>query len=172
MTATHLRGERSHPVSTAALIGEHAHLATPGPGLGAGSGGPGALAVLLGPASEVGRAVLAKRPDVARAILDQWAALIPAGSLFLEIVNHRGPYRTPGSCGQAAGMLALAHDAGIPAVLTNAVRYATANGAVTADVLDAARRLVVLDSRHLDRTTDQGLPRQPRTDARSGHRSR
>ena len=159
VTATHLRGERGHPVSTTALIGEHAHLLCPAtePGTGPGGpGGPGAMAVLLGPASEVGRAVLAKRPDVARAVLARWQAVLPAGSLFLEIVNHRGPYRTPASRGHAANMLALAHEAGVPAVLTNAVRYATADGAVTADVLDAARRLVVLDSRHLDRTTNQG----------------
>jgi error-prone DNA polymerase len=53
-------------------------------------------------------------------------------------------------------MLALARQAGVPAVLTNAVRYLTPGDAVTADVLDAARRLVPLDERHLDRVSAEG----------------
>jgi error-prone DNA polymerase len=44
----------------------------------------------------------------------------------------------------------------VPAVLGNAVRHADRDGAVTVDVLDAARRLVALDRRHLDRTTAEG----------------
>ncbi|HEU5240367.1 MAG TPA: OB-fold nucleic acid binding domain-containing protein, partial [Ornithinibacter sp.] len=43
-----------------------------------------------------------------------------------------------------------------PAVLTAAVRHADPEQVRTVDVLDAARRLVVLDSRHLDRVTDAG----------------
>ncbi len=53
-------------------------------------------------------------------------------------------------------MLNLARQVGVPTVLTNAVRHATPDGAVTVDVLDAARRLVAIDSRHLDRTTSEG----------------
>ena len=45
---------------------------------------------------------------------------------------------------------------GCPAVLTNAVRHAEPGGAATVDVLDAARRLVALDTRHLDRVTTAG----------------
>jgi error-prone DNA polymerase len=58
-------------------------------------------------------------------------------------------------------MLAVAREAGIPAVLSNAVRHATRDGAVTVDVLDAARRLVPLDVRHLDRTTAEGYLASP-----------
>jgi error-prone DNA polymerase len=38
-----------------------------------------------------------------------------------------------------------------------AVRYATPDGGATVDVLDAARRLVPLDDRHVDRITSQGF---------------
>ena len=45
---------------------------------------------------------------------------------------------------------------GLGAVLTNAVRYAERRDAVTVDVLDAARRLVALDLRHLERRNAEG----------------
>ena len=45
---------------------------------------------------------------------------------------------------------------GVPVVLSNAVRYVDALDAPTADVLDAARRLVPLDARHVDRRTAEG----------------
>ena len=41
-------------------------------------------------------------------------------------------------------------------MLTAAVRHADPEQVRTVDLLDAARRLVVLDSRHLDRVTDAG----------------
>ncbi|GAB7191137.1 DNA polymerase III subunit alpha [Kineococcus sp. NUM-3379] len=138
---THLRGRRGHPVATGALVAAHA----------AGGG----LAVLLGPASEVGRAVLARRDDLARAALEHWRALLPTGSLYLEVVCHHGPARTPASLHSAARMLALAREAGVPAVLTNAVRHPDPSGAVVADLLDAVRRHVPLGERHVDRTTGQ-----------------
>src|SRR3712207_3567711 len=53
-------------------------------------------------------------------------------------------------------MLRFAAEHGVPVVLTNAVRYVDALDAPTADVLDAARRLVPLDLRHVDRRTAEG----------------
>ena len=144
---THLRGERGRPVASFASVAEHA-VGTPG--------GAGALVVLLGPDSEVGRAVLARRPDVARAVLARWAAALPPDALAVEVVCHHGPHGAPASVGHAARMLELARETGVPAVLTNAVRYVDARGAPTADVLDAARRLVPLDERHLDRVSAEG----------------
>jgi error-prone DNA polymerase len=145
VTATQLRGERGRPVSTSELIAEHARI-----------GELPALVVLLGPASEFGQAVLAKRPDVARAVLEGWRLALPAAALAVEIVYHRGPVGAPASLGHAARMLNLAQEAGVPSVLTNAVRHADPDGGTTVDVLDAARRLVALDARHLDRTTAEG----------------
>jgi error-prone DNA polymerase len=154
VTATHLRGERGRPVSSIDVIVEHARV-------GGTAGGPTALMVLLGPGSEFGRAALAKRPDVARAVLERWRSLLPADGLAVEIVHHRSRDGDPASRGHAARMLAVAREAGIPAVLSNAVRHATRDGAVTVDVLDATRRLVPLDARHLDRTTAEGYLASP-----------
>ncbi|HEY6793266.1 MAG TPA: DNA polymerase III subunit alpha [Kineosporiaceae bacterium] len=163
VSATQLRGERGLPVSTAALIAWHsvAPDGDAGPDAGAGGspglpGAPAALLVLLGPDSEVGRAVLARRPDLALAVLRSWQRMLPAGSLAVEVVCHHAPEGRPASLGHAARMLTLARQAGVPAVLTNAVRYATPDGAATVDVLDSARRLVPLDVRHVDRVSAEG----------------
>ncbi|MDN5795130.1 MAG: DNA polymerase III subunit alpha [Intrasporangium sp.] len=143
VTATHLRGERGRAVTTPALVAEHAR----------GDCSPGRLVVLLGPDSDVGRAVLAKRHTTARAALERWIALLPPGCVAVEVVCHGGPEGRPGSLGQAGRMLTLAHETGVRAVITAAVRHADRQDAPVADLLDAARRLVPLDARHLDRVT-------------------
>ena len=147
VTQTHLSGERGVPVTSAELIAEHAV----DPRTGAL-----ALVVLLGPGSDVGRALLARRPDRARMLLRQWVDLLPRGGVVIEVVCHGGPEGTPASLGHAARLLGLATEVGLPSVLTAAVRHADPGGAVTVDVLDAARRLVPLDARHLDRVTTAG----------------
>ncbi|EWT01851.1 hypothetical protein N865_12445, partial [Intrasporangium oryzae NRRL B-24470] len=153
VTATHLRGERGAPVTSARLLAEHARGAHPDQGP---ADGPGRLVVLLGPDSDVGRAVLAKRHTEARALLQRWVALLPRGATVVEVVCHGGPEHLPGSLGQAGRMLALAREVGVPSVITAAVRHADPQDAAVVDVLDAARRLVALDERHLDRVTTAG----------------
>jgi error-prone DNA polymerase len=135
-SATHLRGTRGEPVSSLALAAEHA---------------PG-LVALLGPDSPVGRALAAGRADVAAARLAAWRTVFGSGSLVLEVVHHRGR----GDRSRAQALLRFAAAEGVPVVLTNAVRYVDALDAPTADVLDAARRLVPLDARHVDRRTAEG----------------
>ncbi len=54
-------------------------------------------------------------------------------------------------------MAGVARQAGLTAVLSNAVRYADRRDAVTVDVLDASRRLVALDQRHVDRANAEGF---------------
>ncbi len=152
VSAMHLRGERGVPVATTALVGEHA--CSPAPAASSADDEP-ALTVLLGPDSEIGRAILARRADVARAVLAHWYDALPLGALAIEVVCHEGPPGTPASLGHAAAMLSFARQTGLPAVLTNAVRYTTPDGAITADVLDAARRLVPLSVRNTDRTTSR-----------------
>lgn len=147
VTQTHLNSERGSPVSSAELIAEHAV----DPRTAAL-----ALVVLLGPGSDVGRALLERRPDRARRLLHQWVDLMPRGGVVIEVVCHGGPEGTPASLGHAARLLGLATEAGLPTVLTAAVRHADPDGAVTVDVLDAARRLVPLGTRHLDRVTTAG----------------
>ena len=71
---------------------------------------------------------------------------------MLEVVHHRGQ----GDRSRAQAMLRFAAENGVPVVLSNAVRYVDALDAPTADVLDAARRLVPLAARHVDRRTAEG----------------
>ena len=151
VSATHLSGERGTPVLDLDLLAEH--LAGP---LGAGD-----LVVLLGPASELGTAATRRRDDLASEALAPWRELVPRENLLVELVSHRlgggaagwGPGTTP----HAARMAAVARRAGLGVVLSNAVRYADRRDAATVDVLDAARRLVALDRRHLDRGNAEGF---------------
>jgi len=137
VSATHLSGRRGQPVSTLELISEHA------------AGGD--LVVLLGPASELGRALARGRSDLARAHLARWRAVLAVGDLQLAVVHHRGP----GHATLAGRLTAFAHAEQVGAVLTNAVRYLDPADAPIADVLDAARRLVPLDLRHIERANAQ-----------------
>jgi len=138
VSATHLAGERGTPVTSLELVAEHAGAAAQA----------GALAVLLGPASELGRALGGKRPDLAEQHLTAWRDVLGADAVLVEVVHHRGL----GDAARAGRMLRFAHEHSASAVLTNVVRYADRSDAPTADVLDASRRLVALDARHVDRT--------------------
>ncbi|WP_230421227.1 DNA polymerase III subunit alpha [Actinomadura soli] len=130
VTAAHAAGERGKPLVTRQMVGAHAE----------------GLVVLLGPASDVGRAITGRRPDVAAARLDAWRA---TAETVIEIVDHHDRGDGP----RAARMLALAREAGVPAVLGNAVRYLEPSDHPVAQVLDVTRRLVPLDRRHLDDRT-------------------
>ncbi|MEX2971124.1 DNA polymerase III subunit alpha [Streptomyces sp. C184] len=112
------------------------------------------LTVLLGPDSEVGRALAAGRPDRAARLVAPWRELYGEG-LRLEVVDHGRPGSGPGSARLAARTLGFAVDQGIRAVLTNAVRYADPGQGPVADVLDSARRLVPVD-RHRPESWDGG----------------
>ena len=151
VSATHLAGERGSPVLDPELLAREL----------AGPLAAGQLIVLLGPASEVGEAVTRRREDLARAALAPWRELVPRENLVLELVSHRLPARGgswgPGTTPHAARMAGLAAGLGLGTVLTNAVRYADRRDAVTVDVLDAARRLVPLDHRHVDRGNAEGF---------------
>ena len=127
------------------------------------------LVLVLGPESEVGRALARRRPDLAEAALAPWRAVF-GRRLAIEVVSHRArdsalavtdlsgaPARGQAhSAAAAARALGFARAQGVPAVLTNAVRHATRDQAPVVDVLDAIRRLVPLDSRHLDRANGEG----------------
>ncbi|MFJ8982232.1 DNA polymerase III subunit alpha [Streptomyces sp. NPDC102282] len=104
------------------------------------------LTVLLGPASEVGAALAAGRPDRAAALLAPWREIY-GDALRLEVVHHGREGTGPGSLRLAARTVGLAAEQGVRAVLTNAVRYADPGQGPVADVLDSARRLVPVDPR-------------------------
>lgn len=104
------------------------------------------LTVLLGPDSDVGRALAAGRPDRAAKLLAPWREAY-GDALRLEAVWH-GHGRTgtgPGSLRLAARTVGFAAEQRVRPVLTNAVRYADPGQGPVADVLDAARRLVPID---------------------------
>ncbi|MFH8633154.1 DNA polymerase III subunit alpha [Streptomyces lydicus] len=107
------------------------------------------LTVLLGPDSEVGRALAAGRPDRAARLLVPWRELY-GDALRLEVVDHGRPGSGPGSPRLAARTLGFAVDQGVRAVLTNAVRYADPGQGPVADILDSARRLVPVDPHRPD----------------------
>ena len=98
--------------------------------------------VLLGPDSNLGRAILEEDRPTAAKILVQWRKSLPnPGALVIEICTHLTEPGTAYSLIQARRMLQLADNLGIPTVLTNAVRYVQPDDALTADVLDSARHL-------------------------------
>ncbi len=96
--------------------------------------------MLLGPASDVGQAVAARQPDLARRALERWRHLVPGTAVeVVDHLDHKSTFR-------AARLAELARDARVPAVLSNAVRYLDPAGSLAAQVLDAARHLVPLGS--------------------------
>jgi error-prone DNA polymerase len=115
------------PAVTPELVAEHA----------------AGLIVLLGPASDVGRAVAARRRDQARRRLDGWRSL--GCEAVVEIVDHLEHRSTV----NAVRLAELARDTGTAAVLANAVRYLDPADSPAAQVLDAARNLVPLGSPRL-----------------------
>ncbi|MGN6689272.1 MAG: DNA polymerase III subunit alpha, partial [Actinomycetales bacterium] len=97
------------------------------------------------------------RRDLAEREVRMWQQRLPhPHDVVLEAVSHCAAGAEVGSSVHAARTLALARAIDAPVVLTNQVRYADVADAPVADVLDAARRLVPLDPRHLDRRSAHG----------------
>ena len=90
--------------------------------------------------------------NLAERSLRQWRQLLPEIDLVAEVASHRGA----GDTVRAARMAGFAGEVGLPAVLSNLVRYADPAEGPVVDVLDATRRLVALDVRHVDRRTAEG----------------
>ena len=127
------------------------------------SGSDSGLTLLIGPDSDVGRAIAARRPGLAAELLARWQTT--GAEVRVELVSHRArvsestllperglPLNTPA----AARMWQLAMSAGVEAVLTNAVRYLEPRQGKVVDVLDASRRLALLSGRETDRANSEG----------------
>ncbi|MCW2810946.1 MAG: polymerase subunit alpha, partial [Friedmanniella sp.] len=142
VSATHLTGDRGDAVATADLI--------------TGWAAEGQLVVVLGADSDVGLALADGRAERGAELLRAWQRRLDPTQLVLAVTHHRAPGRGAGSVGLAGRMLALADREGIPAVLTNMVRMADRHLAPTVDVLDAARRLVALNRRHVSQVNAEG----------------
>ncbi|MEJ7690933.1 MAG: DNA polymerase III subunit alpha [Nocardioidaceae bacterium] len=115
------------------------------------------LLVMLGPASELGWAATRRRDDLGQAVLRHWREVVDPTHLLVEVVSHRVAGSGPGSSPHAARMAGVARAHHHDVVLTNAVRYADRTDAPAADILDAVRRLVPLDPRHVDRVNAEGF---------------
>ncbi|MGW5563331.1 DNA polymerase III subunit alpha [Streptomyces tendae] len=118
-----------------------AHTAEDGPLLSWPDNHADGLTVLLGPGSDVGRALAAGRPDRAARLLAPWREVY-GDALRLEAVWHGREGTGPGSLRLASRTVGFAAEQGVRPVLSNAVRYADPGQGQVADVLDAARRLV------------------------------
>ncbi len=140
ISATHLGGERGTPIATCDLVSRH----------GAD------VMVMLGPDSELGRALAADRVDLADRVVDSWREAVGEQHIVVAATHHRLAGTGGGSAAHAGRMIGFADARGLAAVLTNDVRMATPDLAPTVDVLDAARRLVPLDMRNIDRRNAEG----------------
>ena len=141
ITETHQSGERGDPVTTLEVLARRC----------AGRD----VVVLLGADSEVGELLAAGRIDDAERAARRWREELGPG-LALAATNHQTGGRGVASAHQAGGLIRMADHLGMPAVLTNMVRMAHRAQAATLDVLDAARRLVPLDVRNIDRRNAEG----------------
>ncbi|MCX6433843.1 MAG: PHP domain-containing protein, partial [Actinobacteria bacterium] len=111
------------------------------------------VVALLSADSEVGRLIATQRAHRAAAAARPWRAIF-GPRLGIAVTSHRTASRHRHATATAAAMLGWARQEQLPVVLTNAVRYLQPAGARVADVLDSARRLVPLASRHI--TPDNG----------------
>ncbi|GLW73664.1 DNA-directed DNA polymerase [Kitasatospora phosalacinea] len=109
----------------------------------------GGLLALLGPASEPVRELRRGRADAAERLLAPWIGVFGT-QVRLEAVTHCTGGQRPGSLRVAARTVLLGDRAGVPVVLSGAVRYADPGQHVLADVLDAARLLRPVDGRAVD----------------------
>lgn len=116
------------------------------------------LVVLVGPDSDVGRLLAGRELQAARRALDGWRH-IPG--VRVELVCHLAEPGQPESVTTASRMLSLAESARLPAVLTNAVRYARHTEAATADVAEAVSALSQLDALNLPLTAQAWLKPEP-----------
>lgn len=140
VSATHLSGERGKPVTTRELVGRHRD----------------DVVVVLGPDSDLGAALEARDEAAAVRVLRAWRDVLEPRQIVVGVTSHLVGGQGPGSANLAGRMLAFADAHGLTGVLTNAVRMARRSDAPTADVLDAARRLVPLDVRNVDRRNAEG----------------
>lgn len=125
------------------------------------------LVALLTADSEVGRLIATQRAHRAEAAGRPWRAIF-GRRLGVAVASHLLPGRHRHATATAAAMLGWARAQQVPAVLTNATRYLHRADARVADVLDAARRLVPLDSRHVEPHNGEGFVKDAQQMAQVG----
>ncbi|NDF02016.1 MAG: DNA polymerase III subunit alpha [Actinobacteria bacterium] len=112
--------------------------------------------LLLGPNSDVGRALASRRIDQAKAALNRWRELAQPRSIAIEVVSHLAPGEGELTTAHAARSLLFANQMGIPAVISNSVRMLDREDGPVVDILDAARKLMPLSAQSVERKTSEG----------------
>ena len=100
VSAAHADGERGSPRVTRELIGRHGD----------------DLVVMLGPDSDLGRALDARSDDRAETLLREWLDVVPRDRLAIGVTNPRVAGHGQGSASLAGRMLAFADRHGITGV--------------------------------------------------------
>ena len=111
------------------------------------------LLILHGPESQLAAAIAARKSSEALSIFNATRGLF--ADQALECVSHLVRGDGPFSTSLAARTLGFARDNRLPAVLSNAVRMLDRSDGPVADVLDAARKLVPLSSKVVNRQNSE-----------------
>ena len=112
--------------------------------------------LLLGPNSDVGRALALRRIDQAKDALNKWREIAQPGSIAIEVVSHLAPGEGELTTAHAARSLIFANQMRVPAVISNSVRMLDREDGPVVDVLDAARKLMPLSLQTVERKTSEG----------------
>ena len=111
------------------------------------------ILILHGPESQLAAAISARKGTEALSIFNATRDLF--ADQGLECVSHLTRGDGPFSTSHAARMLGFARDNQLPAILSNAVRMLDRSDGPVADVLDAARKLVPLSSKSVNRQNSE-----------------
>ena len=111
------------------------------------------LILLHGPDSQIANLITKHRPDQALHEFNKYRPYF--ADSVIECVSHLAPGDGPRSTGHAGRMLGFARDHDLPAVITNGVRMLDSADGPIADILDAARKLVPLHKRHVERANNE-----------------
>ncbi|MGZ4138924.1 MAG: DNA polymerase III subunit alpha [Actinomycetota bacterium] len=141
VSAAHHNGERGDPCATVADVLAHSD----------------GVFCLLGPESDVGRFVQARKMDAAHAALRRWLEGFGYRRTVLEVRS----WLEEGDRGRVARALALADELKLRAVATNGARALTQADGFLCDVLDAMRKLVPLAEHHRDNRNHEATFKSP-----------
>ncbi len=111
------------------------------------------LILMHGAYSQLGATINARRYEEALSIFASTSDFF--AHQIIETTSHLRSGVGLFSTTYAAKMLGFARDHGIPALLTNAVRMRDRRDGPVADVLDAARQLVPLHHKHVERSNSE-----------------
>lgn len=117
------------------------------------------LILLHGPESEISNLLTKHRPDQALQVFNKYRGYF--ADSVIECVSHLAPGDGARSTTHAGRMLGFARDHDLPAIITNSSRMLNPEDGPIADILDAARKLVPLHIRHVERFNSEAYLKSP-----------